>query len=176
VPVELPHHRCYFLLVSVTGINCKVSGGGGPCDTDRDCGHFGPTEQGGKCLAGKCVCNKGYTCGKCQARGQCCRKKGLRAWCKLGVEPKVVTALACSRTKLLHRALLLASVTGEDCTQAAGGALCRQDADCSQPGLPSLSGKCVGILGDNPGICSCNATYGCPSCNTHVAWLASGTS
>jgi hypothetical protein len=96
--------------------------------------------------------------------------------CKHGVEPKAATALLCSRTKLLHHALWLASVTGEDCTQAAGGALCRQDADCSQPGLPSLSGKCVGILGDNPGICSCNATYGCPSCNTHVAWLASGTS
>ena len=82
MPVELPHHRCYFVRVFVTGINCKVSGGGGPCDTDRDCGHFGPTEQGGKCLAGKCVCNKGYTCGKCQARGQYCHKKA----CVRGVQ------------------------------------------------------------------------------------------
>ena len=48
--------------------------GGGSCETNADCGNFGPDKKnpektGGKCEGGMCVCFEGYTCPHCTTEG-----------------------------------------------------------------------------------------------------------
>ena len=48
--------------------------GGGKCESNKDCGNFGPdynnpTLTGGKCEGGMCVCFEGYTCPHCDKGG-----------------------------------------------------------------------------------------------------------
>ena len=48
--------------------------GGGECDSNKDCGNFGPDFDnpeytGGKCEGGMCVCFEGYTCPHCTTKG-----------------------------------------------------------------------------------------------------------
>ena len=48
--------------------------GGGECETNKDCGNFGPDydnpeRTGGKCEGGICVCFEGYTCPNCKTQG-----------------------------------------------------------------------------------------------------------
>lgn len=48
--------------------------GGAACETNKDCGNFGPDYDnpeftGGKCEGGMCVCFEGYTCPHCNTKG-----------------------------------------------------------------------------------------------------------
>lgn len=48
--------------------------GGASCETNKDCGNFGPDFDnpeytGGKCEGGMCVCFEGYTCPRCTTKG-----------------------------------------------------------------------------------------------------------
>ena len=48
--------------------------GGGSCETNKDCGNFGPDfdnpeKTGGKCEGGICVCFEGFTCTHCTKEG-----------------------------------------------------------------------------------------------------------
>ena len=70
-----------------SGADCDT--GGGECTSNADCGVFAPIpgsdtpnsqcdgdicvdgKYGGTCTAGQCVCNSGFTCDKCSAKGGC---------------------------------------------------------------------------------------------------------
>ena len=48
--------------------------GGGSCESNKDCGNFGPDfdnpeKTGGKCEGGICVCFEGFTCTHCTKEG-----------------------------------------------------------------------------------------------------------
>ena len=102
-----------------TGTSCVSSGGGAMCTTSADCGNFGSGVYGGDCIAGKCVCKPGYTCGKCQSKGTAavmgalttsseplllpCKPMRALVWHRNGLSDGVWWRVVPSRLRLLHR-------------------------------------------------------------------------
>ena len=145
-----------------SGADCDT--GGGECTSNADCGVFAPIpgsdtpnsqcdgdicvdgKYGGTCTAGQCVCNSGFTCDKCSAKGGCGQTRDAMAhqnphpWVAASVcPPSQALVIARKRTAVPSAlppttAARRMAVVPVVCAWTAG--VCATLASCAQHATP----------------------------------------
>lgn len=179
------------------GPNCDK--GGDTCASNEDCGVWAPIEllpgeenrecegegvsctegkYGGSCISGRCICNAGFACGDCSAKGGdvACRDASGGGPCITSEDCKPEGAENAGGFCWNNRCICYAGFScprcqiegslpeGGECpvfdpSQARGGAPCQDDLDCGVF-RTGTGGKCI------DGHCSCWEGFFCPTCNT----------
>jgi len=186
------------------GPNCDL--GGDTCVSNADCGKWAPiamlpgeenreceggytcveNKYGGSCISGKCVCNAGFACGDCRAKGEgscknaagggpCventdCKPEGAEGtggFCWKQGDAAIGRCICYAGFSCPRCDIAGALSPGQQCPvfdpkNARGGAPCSDNEDC---GLfkTGTGGTCR-----ENGFCECFSGYYCPTCNTLV--------